>query len=116
MIQRGGRVFGFVCFHLFENGAATFILFWQFFKMFVEVAHYLVFGFCQKTQIPFITNSPGESTDGERPGVPDGVEITGSVAQFMQAVFSPGQVVVFFQRGLFEFFAHLAEAGGECLR
>ena len=62
-LDGGGRVVAFIGSHLFEDAAAALILGWEFFKVFVEMAHHLTFGLGDKAEAPFVANRTGDRAD-----------------------------------------------------
>lgn len=115
VVQRGGRVPGFVDFHLLQNGMAATVVWRQLVDMFIEMFHYLVLGFSQKTKVPPVTQRAGESADREGARIPYRIQQAGAGAELAQPVFCPDQMVILFERGLFKFFPYLLIARGDRL-
>ena len=105
----------FVLFHLRHDFPGARIVVRQFMQMPFEMRHYLAFGFSDESEVPSISGEPGEAADGERAGVPQWVEQTFVRAQFFDALFAPGKMIVFFRRRTPHAFTNARVAGGQCL-
>ena len=72
-------------------------------------------GFRNKAQAPFIPQQASDGANRKRAAVPDRVEYAFVAAQFLDALFSPGQMVVFFQRGALHALSYSVQSRGERL-
>ena len=93
--------------HLFQNAPRTLILRRQLADMMLQVHAHLTFSFCDKTQTVFITGNSGQRAHTKGQAVPDRIEQTGMAIQFFQAVFTPGQMILFFNCRLFHLTTHI---------
>ena len=65
-------------------------------QVLIQVALHLAFGFSDEPQAGGIAKGCGERADGERAGVPQGIEEAGTGPQFPQASLTPAQVIGLF--------------------
>ena len=77
MLDRGGRMFQLVSFHLFEDRSAAKITAGQFVVVFLKMRNDLVFGLGEKSQVPPVADRPGKSTDSKRAAVPQRIQQAG---------------------------------------
>ncbi len=91
--HRGGAMPGFIFRHLLDDGAAFGVPRWKAFEMPAQVLHHLPFGLRHETQAPLVTGQAGKHADGEGAQVPDGIQVAGAPAKFIEPLPAPGQVV-----------------------
>ena len=68
---------------------------------------YLLFGFGDETEAPFVAEHAACRTDDERTGVPDGIQNARFRIQFGEALLAPGEMIEFFLGSLVHLFLDL---------
>ena len=81
--------------HGFDDSPALGILGGQAIEVFVEVCANLALGFGNETQAPFVAQQAARRADCVGAGVPDRTQATRFLAELLNALFAPGQVIEF---------------------
>ena len=101
--------------HLHQNLARTLILLRQLADVMLQMHADLALCFRHKAKAVFVAGNPGNCAHAKRKAVPDRVQQAGMAVQLFQAVFAPGQVILFFNGCLFHLAAHIRQLGGQRL-
>lgn len=92
-------MFFFLVTHLLDDSPAFCIFLGQSVQMTVEVGTHLLLGLGNKAQAPFVTECTTRRADHECARVPQRAQETRTFVEFLQALFTPGEVVEFFIGG-----------------
>ena len=93
-------MFFFLVAHLFDNRTTLCILWRQAVEVAVEMCAYLAFGLRYKAQAPPVPEYAAGSSDCKCPRVPERAQFADILAQFMNTLFTPREVVELFVSGV----------------
>lgn len=105
----------FVLGHERNDGARLEVLSRQMRQVLLQVATDLTFGFSDEAEADLVASEAGDGTDDEGQAIPERVEATGRVAEFMHAMLAPGEMIGLLARRLRHLLAHGRQPGGEGL-
>src|SRR5882757_7859816 len=105
----------FVLLHLSQDRARSVIVLRQPIQVAKQVLLDLPLGFRHEAQADAVTQAGSQQPDRERAGIPERIEPADTVAEFLESLPGPGQVVDFLARCTLERRAHLTLAGAEGL-
>jgi hypothetical protein len=84
--------------HLLNDCSATMVFFRQGFLMGLQMGDHSVLGGMDKAQADPIPKQPGNRAHGKRRAIKNGIENAGTGVKLTQALFAPGEVILFLSR------------------
>ena len=101
--------------HPFQDRAALLIMGRDLGQMVVEMILDLTFGLDHEAETPFVARQTRQRAQREGAGIPERIEQALAVAEFLQPLFAPGQMVVLLLGRALQTLTGLGQLGGERL-